>query len=322
MLNSSFNRNSLVLPTQNRKCTDIFCALLFLIATGASVYAALYGFTKGDLNNIIPPYDSSGNRCGQGALKDFGYLHFKEVTPTSWVKANACVKECPTVDKQAIDCYLNKQITNCSQLPSVPTYSFGKRFCWPKNSKMEGSIRDKFKTLGRQEAYGDIVDSWQVFLICAAIAFVVSLIYLLILEQCALVLISLVIVLFLAGMTFLTYYFHQAYNELQNDSDPHNDGEKTFLYLAIITASIEVILILCFCCMWSRIKLAARIIQATADYITDIKRIIVVPVIMMFALISYLLWWSYSGAYLFSVGHTEHDPKLPWGDMKWTQLTE
>jgi hypothetical protein len=74
--------------------------------------------------------------------------------------------------------------------------------------------------------------------------------------------------------------------------------------------------------MWSRIKLAARIIQATADYITDIKRIIFVPVIMMIALMLYLAWWSYSGAYLFSVGETKHDPKLPWGDIKWTNFTK
>lgn len=79
---------------------------------------------------------------------------------------------------------------------------------------------------------------------------------------------------------------------------------------------------MCFCCLWSRIKLAARIIQATADYITDVKRILIVPIIMTIALIAYLLWWSYSGAHIFSIGHTEWDPSLPWGDVKWTQMTE
>jgi Plasma-membrane choline transporter len=69
--------------------------------------------------------------------------------------------------------------------------------------------------------------------------------------------------------------------------------------------------------MWSRIKLASRIIEATADYITDIKRIIIVPILMTIILLFYLLWWSYSGAYLFSAGTTVWNPKLPWGEIKW-----
>jgi flagellar basal body-associated protein FliL len=150
----------------------------------------------------------------------------------------------------------------------------------------------------------------------------VSLVYLFILEKCALVLITLVIVFFMAGLTFLAFFFHKTYTELQEDDDPHNDSEKTYFYLAIITISVEAILLLCFCCLWSRIKLAARIIQATADYITDVKRIIIVPIIMAIALIGYLLWWSYSGAHIFSVGTTEWDDSLPWGDVKWTKLTE
>lgn len=311
-----------VFPTQDRKCTDIFCALLFFVFTAVSIYAAFYGFGKGDLSNIVPPYDSSGNRCGFGATKDYQFLYFESVTPTNWVDKTACVKACPLTDSSAIDCFTNKQVTDCKQLTIRESYSFAKRFCWPKNSKMEQSTREKFASLGKQEAYGDIVDSWQVFLICAGVAFIISLVYLFILEKCALVLISTVILLFMAGLTFLAYYFHKKYTDLQTDNDPHNDDQKTFLYLAIGVASIEVIFVMCFCCLWSRIKLAARIIEATADYITDVKRLIFIPVVMTIALIAYLLWWSYSGAYIFSTGHTEWDPKLPWGDVKWTQLTE
>jgi len=136
------------------------------------------------------------------------------------------------------------------------------------------------------------------------------------------VIVTLVIVFFLAALTFLAYFFHKTYTELQTDEDIHNDDEKTYLYLAIITAAVEAILILCFCCLWSRIKLAARIIQATADYITDVKRIIFVPIIMTVVLIGYLLWWSYSGAHIFSIGTTTWDKSLPWGDVRWSQFTE
>jgi hypothetical protein len=322
MISTHHSRLGGVLPTQDRKCTDIFCALLFIVFTGVSIYAACYGFGKGDLSNIVPPYDSSGNRCGSGVTKDYTFLYFESTSPTNWVDKTACVKSCPISNSSKIECFTNKQVTDCNQLTSRESYSFAKRFCWPKNSAMETATREKFASLGKQEAYGDIVDSWQVFLICAGIAFVIALVYLFILEQCALVLITTVIILFMAGLTFLAYYFHKKYNDLKTDNDPHNDDQKTFLYLAIGVASIEVIFLMCFCCLWSRIKLAARIIEATADYITDVKRLIFIPVIMTVVLIGYLLWWTYAGAYIFSTGHTEHDPKLPWGDVKWTQLTE
>lgn len=316
------SKNAGIYPTPNRKCTDIICALLFIVFTGCSIAAAFYGFSNGDLTNIVPPYDSSGNKCNANATAGYKYLYFNNTNPTKWVDVTACVKSCPKLANDTIDCYTNQQVTNCSNLRVKASYSFGNRFCWPKNSTMEKVTREKFSTLGKQEAYGDIIDSWQVFLISAGIAFLISLVYLFILEKCALVIITMVIVFFLGALTFLTYYFHKTYNELQTDDDPHNDDQKTFLYLAIITASIEVIFIVCFCCLWSRIKLAARIIQATADYITDVKRIIFVPVLMTIALIAYLLWWSYSGAHIFSIGHTEWDKDLPWGDVKWTTTTE
>lgn len=270
----------------------------------------------------MPPYDSSGNRCGVGATLEYGVLYFEDVNPLKWVDKTACVKACPTTNTAKIECFTNKQIANCHELTVRESYTFAKRFCWPKNSKMEETTKEKFAQLGQQEAYGDIIDSWKVFLLCAAIAFVISLVYLFILEKCAGVVITLVIVLFMAGLTFLAYFFHKKHKELKTDSDPHNDDSKLYLYLTFAVIGIEVILLLCFCCLWSRITLAARIIEATADYITDVKRIVLVPLVMMLALIIYLVWWSYSGALIFSTGETRWNPKYPWGNVTWSSLTK
>jgi len=176
------SKNPGIFPTQDRKCTDIICALLFIIFTGASIYAAFYGFSNGDLTNIIPPYDSSGNKCGVNATEGFNFLYFNSTSPLSWVDSTSCVKACPTDSTSTIDCFVNTQVTTCADLTVEPSYNFGNRFCWPKNSTMERETRDKFATLGKQEAYGDIVDSWKVFLVAAVVALVISLVYLFILE--------------------------------------------------------------------------------------------------------------------------------------------
>lgn len=106
------------LPTRKRSCTDIICALIFIIFTVLSGVAAFYGFSKGDVSNIIPPYDSSGNRCGKDKAKDFPYLYFKTTDPTAWVDHTACVKACPKTKTDKIECFVNKQVTKCDDLPS------------------------------------------------------------------------------------------------------------------------------------------------------------------------------------------------------------
>jgi hypothetical protein len=153
-------KNGGTFPTRNRSCTDIICAILFFLVTAASFVAAFYGFKNGNLSNIVPPYDSSGNRCGQDTHTDYPFLYFKSTKASEWVDATACVKSCPKLDTDTIECEVNDQITDCAQLPVRASYSFGNRFCWPKDSEMEAATREKFATLGKQEAYGDIVDSW------------------------------------------------------------------------------------------------------------------------------------------------------------------
>ena len=39
-------------PYRTRKCTDIFCFLIWIVFWGVIIYFAIYGYAKGDLNNI------------------------------------------------------------------------------------------------------------------------------------------------------------------------------------------------------------------------------------------------------------------------------
>jgi Plasma-membrane choline transporter len=73
--------------------------------------------------------------------------------------------------------------------------------------------------------------------------------------------------------------------------------------------------------MFSRINLAINIIKATADFITDYKRIIMVPAILFLSVMIYLLFWVSASAHVFATGHTEYDPSLPFGRMRWTTST-
>lgn len=307
-------------PTKSRSCTDCLCAILFLLFSIASVGVAIYGFGKGDLQNIVQPYDSSGNPCGRNQTKAYPYLYLQTTNPLTWAKTTACIKACPTTPNDQLECHTNNEVSNCNDLEVKETYTFAKRFCWPKLGAMNisANAHGAWKKLGQEEAYGDIMDSWRVLLISFGVAFILSLLYLFLLEQCAVVIIALVIVLFIAGLTFLGYFFHKAYLDLKAKSINHDDPSKTYLYLAYGVWIVEGIFLILFCCLWSRLKLAGRIIQATADYLTDVKRVIFIPILFNFCLLVYLAWWMYSGAHIFSIGENRYDPGSIWGEMKWT----
>ena len=215
----------------------------------------------------------------------------------------------------------NSSVISCNKLRLQASHSFGKRFCWPSNNILTNTAKTQFKALGKEEIFGDIVDAWPVYLVSILVGFVVSLLFLWLLEQCALFIVTTVIILFIAGLTVLGWLFYQNYNDLLKDDNPHNDNDTTYLYLSYAVWGVMALFVIMFCCLWTRIKLAARIIQATADYITDIKRIVLVPIILFIVTIGCLVWWSYSGAYLFSVGTVVHDEGSPIGEIKWNDYT-
>ena len=60
---------------ENRKCQDIiFCLIFILFIFGCIVIAAL-GFTKGNPDMVIYPYDEDGKQCGKGTGQPFRYFY-------------------------------------------------------------------------------------------------------------------------------------------------------------------------------------------------------------------------------------------------------
>lgn len=126
--------------------------------------------------------------------------------------------------------------------------------------------------------------------------------------------------IFTLAMLALGGFMFYNYITMLNRTDVHEDQKTGFLVFAIIIWVIMLIFLCMVYCSWQRIQLAAMIIQATADYITDVKRVLFVPLILFFALAGFLVWWMYSGAYLFSSGNVVHDITQPFGTIKRTEF--
>ena len=90
----------------NRKCTDVFCLILFVLNLLGMIAIFWYAITYGNLNKVLCGNDFQGNFCGVGNMTDYPYVYFSNYTVDANQKNNTlaedkifrsaiCVKECP-----------------------------------------------------------------------------------------------------------------------------------------------------------------------------------------------------------------------------------
>lgn len=190
----------------------------------------------------------------------------------------------------------------------------------------DGQLSTKFKKAvkkyGNEEWFSDIVDAKWIMLSCVVLALILSIVYLYVLQECAFIIMVLCLGTFIISMLSLGFFCLWNYNHIKNDDDPNTDNENYYLIAACIILGVTLVFMFLFCCLWDRIVLASRIIQATADYITDIKRIIFIPLVFLFLIILYIIYWALSGAYIWSIGESYHKKGSPYGNVKWNENTK
>ena len=310
-------------PRSKRSCTDIICCLLFVIFWVFTIYIAIYGLQNGNLKNIAQPYDSDGNRCGvDRGFEKFPLLYFDQPMSTSAIKFTICVGSCPKDDKDRVFCKPNNDVTSCEKMNLYKSFALANRFCMPDYSKFLQGAKQKLNELGSEVFFGDIEEAWVVLLISIAVSFLVAFIYCYLLEHCAPCIVWSMIIGAVVAFTVFCVFITKRYMETIKSKEDDLDNEKTYLWIMIISWASLLVMLCCLCCMCSRIQLAIKIIQATADFITDVKTVLLVPIIFMFITVSYILWWAFIGAKLFSTGKTYWDEKLPFGKIKWETKTE
>lgn len=202
------NVEEITMVTQKRSCTDSWCCIIYILFLGFTVFASIYGWSKGNLKNIAQPYDVDSNACGKGALKDFPYLYFNSfVYNPKKVTGSVCVKKCLNDPTQTYQCYPNSEIKTCSAISYYATKTFMERFClavitstktrrvlfdvdnlnyspyWATdlvqiNAKdLDKSILKAIHTSSLQAWFEDILDAWWPILIGVVLALVLSLLY-------------------------------------------------------------------------------------------------------------------------------------------------
>ena len=151
----------------------------------------------------------------------------------------------------------------------------------------------------------------------AGLTLVLSIIYLILLRWIAkpMLYISLVLTFLLLVGGGLYVYF-EGYNYYSGD---HTRAVMTGMAILIwILAFLYLVLILC---CFSRIQLAAAIMDAASDFVRSTARIFWVPFVFYLVICVWIVWWVFNAVWVFSVGTLEKRNGSPIGQIQWDNTT-
>lgn len=349
-------------PTRDRGVTDFFCCLLMIAFWGFTIFCMVYGYKNGDPKKLIQTYDDQSNMCGKKdtPTADYGYAFFYQ--PIVSLSAVVCVKECPQWAKDDqrvinVDCYgdnrecsyggdFNFENIDTSNAAAYAmedfliynTTSVFNRFCivsfeaatsfgkeLAQNVTMVTQVADKF-----EEYFSDVQESWRYFCYIAAIAFVVSIISLILIRYFVGIFVWIILLLYLVAVFGLAVASMKESNRLiaiaiiENDTSTDNNTYYTGKNLKVVSIILYVIgglssLIILFCL--STISLSIAVIKTSALFVASNFFIVLIPITIAIINIVYVLVWIINLIYLWSVGDITQRSIGPFAEIVWNSKT-
>ena len=298
-------------PDEARSCTDVFCCMLFVVFVCGMGVAAYFGLERGDPYRLFCPYNSFAVQCGfKNETVDTTTMTFvyfpgaiTNLLHLSTIIDSICISSCPAEndDLSTFDCYSNvggKCNTIIAGNPTTPTYGttgLFNRFCIPGDSNSGSSVNmiasNLIGVIGEDKIgryMSDLLQAWKVLLISVGFAFVLCMLYLVILRCIASLLIWLTIIAVELGLDALGAFLFLKYQK----ANPNVGYDRKMYYgLAISVWIIAGIYLIMLMFLGHRIQQAVRIIKEAARYVQEKPSTLLLPIVMfVFAMIFFAYW--------------------------------
>jgi len=310
----------------DRKCTDIFCLIFFIIAIIAWIGVAVMGFTNGNVLKLLAPIDQNSLICGHNTTnakgttydyaEDYKYLYLTDLLDTSPFESGWCVKECPSLKTSPIDFmpYPGKTAPKVIGGQYATTNVLG--YCLPTSAKdLSASQQVAYKSIKASllnnpvgAAFNNMKKASTSIYIGMAMSIVWSLVFIYVISAFAEtiawgIIIATNVGLFAAGaMALLEYKDKLA--EPSSDSLT-NKPPTEYLVIGIVILIVACIMLCMVCCGMSQLKTAIDVVDASADFTKKTKRILCVSVSYFILQMIIFIIWCFSVACLWS-----------WGDIR------
>ena len=319
----------------NRHCTDCLFCLVFCLFVAVFAAIAAYGFTQGNPDLILYPFDVAGNQCGRpdSSTSDYHYLYY--IDPVNDPIYTVCVQDCaspcstyfPT--SWVLGCvpgfgfgYREKDTNSAEYALEYRGSAFLGRFCLPEKSTAQAiysAISGEIRPGGALEWAQDVLYTWSASLSVLGVSLLLSLVYMGLLRWCTglVVYLSILAVLVaLAGTGVeISYQADRNYNTTTQETD--YNVLKYLSYCCYGACGLFILLILF---MRRRIKLAIAIMKCAVEFMGEICSIILVPIVSFAALIGLMACWLFALGFLYSCGSVAHkDQYSAFGNVSWDE---
>ena len=136
-------------PLTNRRCTDLFCLVLFFLATGGAGYIGFYAIENGSPERIMAPMDGDGHFCGrESGYEGHPYLLFTNLGNLRWTPYGVCVSECPAKTATTFDCKTTRNVGSCEFMGYTYESSlFLERWCLPIYDSLDEEHQEYYNNI-------------------------------------------------------------------------------------------------------------------------------------------------------------------------------
>ncbi len=183
------------------------------------------------------------------------------------------------------------------------------------------------QTISKASDYvSDIEESYQYLLMCVGVAFIVSLISLIVIRYFAGVFVWSTILIFLISLFVLGYLAHKESTDLKDRAKAENfeSEDNNDVYnadnLNIVSKGAFImggVAFLLFLFNLSTISLSISIIKTAALFVAENLFVVFLPIVMAIISIVYFLAWAMVLAYLWSVGTPKVRTGTPFVEYEW-----
>ena len=154
----------------------------------------------------------------------------------------------------------------------------------------------------------DVTLTWPLILASAGFALFTSFFFMVVMKCCAAPITWLFIILVQLLMALISYVMYDyAINTYQlkmdalisNGEDP---GYNYYEYIAYACMAFTVVYFIAICCLYTKIRIAIRIMETAADFVTEVVLIVLVPPITAIVIVAWVLVWVYTFVYVVTTG--------------------
>lgn len=306
--------------------TDPICALIFIACVGFLVFVLNYGFQNGDPRKVYHGMDWEGKLCGVD-MPEKSYVYWCRKTPAASASLTnlsfagtqtvvdqlteldfhhpICVEYCPLSSASQSQCYFEETGTY-ELVTDYATRPLAHRYCMPQSADLLGKYNQVMDAHAINKYVPEIISSiregWKVLLGVGALAFVLSMMFLLLIECFAgcVVWSCLVSMHLLPGACGGYLIYAHAHGGI--DGMPGSGDSDTDLTLGIILCSISAVFFLVNCCMHSAVAKAIKVVEASAECLFSNKSLIFEPLLNFCVRSAYWAVMLVGGMHLIGVG--------------------